>query len=117
MPFQVAIQRGVRVYHDQTTRPLNDIRWELFTLLAHGAFVTMVDKMGYDGWLDPVAYERIGAALPRRGPSASISVSRPCTKWGFSTTPARGIGLAARQTRELVREFPRRTRKRASTNT
>ena len=63
LPYQVAIQRGVRMYHDQTTRPLNDIRWELFTLLAHGAFVTMVDKTAYDGWLDPVAYERIGAAF------------------------------------------------------
>lgn len=59
-PFQVAIQRGVRMYHDQTTRPLNDMRWELLTLLAHGAFVTMVDKTGFDGWMDPVAYERIG---------------------------------------------------------
>ena len=60
---QVAMQRGVRMYHDQTTRPLNDIRWELLTLLAHGAFVTMVDKTGFDGWLDPVAYERTGAAF------------------------------------------------------
>lgn len=63
LPYQVAIQRGVRMYHDQTTRPLNDIRWELFTLLSHGAFVTMVDKTGFDGWLDPVAYQRIGAAF------------------------------------------------------
>ena len=63
LPFQVAMQRGVRMYHDQTTRPLNDIRWELLTLLAHGAFVTMVDKTGFDGWLDPVAYERIGIAF------------------------------------------------------
>ena len=61
--FQVAMQRGVRMYHDQTTRPINDIRWELATLLAHGAFVTMVDKTGYDGSLDPVAYSRIGAAF------------------------------------------------------
>ncbi len=61
--FQVAIQRGVRVYHDQTTRPLNDLRWELFTLLSHGAFVTMVDKTAFDGGLDPVAYERFGAAF------------------------------------------------------
>ncbi len=61
--YQVAIQRGVRGYHDQTTRPLNDMRWELFTLLAHGAFVTMVDKTGFDGWLDPVAYRRIGQLL------------------------------------------------------
>lgn len=62
-PYQVAIQRGVRMYHDQTTRPLPDIRWELFTLLAHGAFVTMVDKTGLEGTLDPVAYERIGEAF------------------------------------------------------
>lgn len=60
-PFQVAVQRGVRMYHDQTTRPLNDMRWEMFSLLAHGAFVTMIDKTAYDGWLDPVAYERVGA--------------------------------------------------------
>jgi hypothetical protein len=60
LPYQVAIQRGVRMYHDQTTRPVNDMRWELFTLLAHGAFVTMVDKTAFDGSLDPVAYERFG---------------------------------------------------------
>ena len=59
-PYQVAMQRGVRMYHDQTLRPLADLRWELFTLLAHGAFVTMVDKTGLEGKLDPVAYERIG---------------------------------------------------------
>ncbi len=62
-PVQVAMQRGVRMYHDQTTRPLADIRWELFTLLSHGTFVTMVDKTGFDGSLDPVAYERIGSAF------------------------------------------------------
>jgi hypothetical protein len=62
-PFQVAMQRGVRMYHDQTTRPLADIRWELLTLLAHGAFVTMVDKTAFDGSLDPVAYQRIGDAF------------------------------------------------------
>lgn len=63
LPFQVAMQRGVRMYHDQTTHPLNDIRWELLTLLAHNAFVTVVDKTGFDGWLDQVAYERIGKAF------------------------------------------------------
>ena len=63
IPFQVAMQRGVRMYHDQTTRPLNDLRWELMTLLAHGSFVTVVDKTAYDGWLDSVAYRRIGAAF------------------------------------------------------
>ncbi|MBN2133276.1 MAG: hypothetical protein JW741_27500 [Sedimentisphaerales bacterium] len=63
LPVQVAMQRGVRMYHDQTTRPLHDIRWELLTLLAHNAFVTVVDKTGFDGWLDPVAYGRIGRAF------------------------------------------------------
>ncbi len=62
-PFQVAMQRGVRMYHDQTTRPLHDLRWELLTLLSHGAFVTIVDKTGFDGSLDPVTYERIGEAF------------------------------------------------------
>lgn len=62
-PFQIAMQRGVRMYHDQTTRPLNDLRWELFTLLSHGGFVTIVDKTAFDGWLDPVAYERFGTAF------------------------------------------------------
>jgi hypothetical protein len=56
---QVVMQRGVRHYHDQTTRPLNDMRWETLTLLAHGAFGTMVDKTAYDGWLDPVFYQRL----------------------------------------------------------
>lgn len=63
LPYQVAIQRGVRMYHDQTTRPINDMRWETFTLLAHGAFVTMIDKTAFDGSLDPVAYQRIGEVL------------------------------------------------------
>jgi hypothetical protein len=62
-PFQVAISRDARVYHNQTVRPLADLRWEMFTLLAHGAFVTVVDKTAFDGGLDPVAYERIGEAF------------------------------------------------------
>jgi len=57
-PFNAAIQRGVRGYHDQTTRPLNDLRWELLDLLAHGAFVTLIDKTGFDGRIDPAAYDR-----------------------------------------------------------
>ncbi len=63
VPYQLAMQRSLRIYADQTTRPLADIRWELFTLLAHGAMVTMVDKTGCDGSLDPVVYERTGAAF------------------------------------------------------
>jgi hypothetical protein len=57
--YQVVMQRGVRMYHDQTCRPLNDLRWEMFSLLAHGAQVTIVDKTPFSGALDPVAYGRI----------------------------------------------------------
>jgi hypothetical protein len=39
------------------------MRWEMLTLLSHGAFVTMIDKTAYDGGLDPVAYQRIGDVL------------------------------------------------------
>jgi hypothetical protein len=63
VPYQLAMQRSLRIYADQTTRPLADIRWELFTLLSHGAMVTMVDKTGCDGSLDPVVYQRTGAAF------------------------------------------------------
>lgn len=63
LPYQVAIQRGVRMYHDQTTRPLHDMRWETMSLLAHGAFVTMIDKTAFDGSLDPMAYQRMGQVL------------------------------------------------------
>ncbi len=82
-PVQVAMQRGVRMYHDQTTRPLNDMRWELLTLLAHGTFVTMVDKTAYDGWLDPVAYERFGQAF------AEVHAKRE----HFGQAPLADVGL------------------------
>ncbi len=80
---QVAMQRGVRMYHDQTTRPLHDLRWELLTLLSHGAFVTVVDKTAFDGWLDPVAYERIGTAFEE------ARSKRP----HFGQTPLQDVGL------------------------
>lgn len=57
--YQVVMQRGTRMYHDQTCRPLQDLRWEMFSLLAHGAQVTMVDKTPFSGEMDPVAYGRI----------------------------------------------------------
>jgi hypothetical protein len=60
MRYQVAMSRHARIYHDNTCRPVNDLRWELLTLRAHGSQVTIVDKTGYDGWLDPVAYARMG---------------------------------------------------------
>ncbi len=81
--LQVAIQRGVRMYHDQTTRPLNDIRWELLTLCAHGAFVTMVDKLGFDGTLDPVAYHRIGKAFQEVHKKKSFFYHKPIYEVGI----------------------------------
>lgn len=97
-PFQVAIQRGVRMYHDQTTRPLNDMRWEIFTLLAHGAFVTMIDKTAYDGWLDPVAYDRIGELLGEAKAKRAY----------FGHTPVREVGiyLSARSRDWIGRDKP-----------
>ena len=82
-PFQVVMQRGVRMYHDQTTRPLADIRWELLTLLAHNAFVTMVDKTGFEGRLDPVAYDRIGAAFREAKAKRSEFGQRPIYEVGL----------------------------------
>jgi len=98
LPVQVAIQRGVRMYHDQTTRPLNDIRWELLMLLAHGAFVTMVDKTGFDGWLDPVAYERIGIAFKEAHAKKAY--------WGHEPVPEVGIYFSSRTRDWLGREQP-----------
>ncbi len=97
-PFQVAVQRGVRMYHDQTTRPLNDMRWETFTLLAHGAFVTMIDKTAYDGWLDPVAYGRIGTLL---GEARS-------KRKEFGHAPVRDVGIyfSARSRDAIGRDKP-----------
>lgn len=91
---QVAIQRGVRMYHDQTTRPLNDIRWELLTLLAHGAFVTMVDKLGFDGVPDPVAYKRIQSAFQEAHTKSKYFFHKPYYEVGlyFSSRTRDWIG-------------------------
>ena len=92
-PFQVAVQRGVRMYHDQTTRPLQDMRWEMSTLLAHGAFVTLIDKTAYDGRLDPVAYDRIGVLL---GEARSKRAE-------FGHEPVRDVGiLFSARTRDWI---------------
>ncbi len=100
VPYQVAIQRGVRMYHDQTTRPLHDMRWETLTLLAHGAFVTMIDKTAFNGGLDPVAYERMGKVLAEAREK----------RMHFGHTPLLDIGLYfSSRTRDwFAREEPGR---------
>lgn len=80
---QVAMQRGVRMYHDQTTRPLNDLRWELFTLLSHGTFVTIVDKTAFDGWLDPLAYERFQSLFEEVRAKRPLFAGRPVAEAGI----------------------------------
>ncbi|HAM73601.1 MAG TPA: hypothetical protein DCM86_18365 [Verrucomicrobiales bacterium] len=97
-PFQIAMQRGVRMYHDQTTRPLEDLRWELFTLLAHGGFVTIVDKTGFDGGLDPVAYERFGQLFE--------SVAARRTHFGQEPVQEVGIYYSSRTRDWVGREKP-----------
>jgi hypothetical protein len=97
-PFQVAMQRGVRMYHDQTTRPLTDIRWELLTLLSHGAFVTMVDKTGLTGTLDPVAYRRIGDAFKE---AQSL-----CPQFGHKPVYEVGLYFSSRSRDWLGRDQP-----------
>jgi len=59
-PVQVATSRTMHGYHDFNVRPLAELKWEVFTYLAHGAQCTVVDKANYDGTLDRVAYERLG---------------------------------------------------------
>jgi hypothetical protein len=59
-PVQGVSSRGVWDYHDFTVRPVAEMKWEVLTYLAHGAQLTMVDKLNYDGSLDRVAYERLG---------------------------------------------------------
>lgn len=95
---QVAMQRGVRMYHDQTTRPLDDIRWELLTLLAHGSFVTMVDKTAFDGGLDPVAYERIGQAF--------AEARRLRDRFGHEPVQHAGLYYSSRSRDWMGRETP-----------
>ncbi len=59
-PFQAVTSRTVHGYHDFNVRPVAELKWEVFTYLAHGAQCTIVDKANYDGGLDRLAYERIG---------------------------------------------------------
>ena len=100
---QVVMQRGVRHYHDQTTRPLNDIRWETMTLLAHGAFGTMVDKTAYDGWLDPVFYERWERCSERLTRSPDTS-AKPFLPMSASTSAiARGIRWPGKRRQVVAR--------------
>ena len=81
--YQVVMQRGARFYHDQTTRPLNDLRWEMFALLMHGSQVTIVDKTPFEGQLDPVAYSRM----------AEVFKEVQAKREHFGQTPVYDVGI------------------------
>jgi len=82
-PFQIAISRDARCYHNQTVRPLADLRWEVFALLAHGGFVTVVDKLGFEGWLDPVCYQRLGLVFKEARAKRATFSGRPLQEVGI----------------------------------
>src|ERR1700722_13551723 len=81
--IQCVTSRSVYNYHDFSVRPVADMKWEVFTYLAHGAQCTIVDKANYDGSLDPVVYERIGSVF------ADAQRARHC----FGHTPLQEVGL------------------------
>lgn len=96
--YQVAISRHARIYHDNTCRPVNDLRWEVLTLLSHGSQVTVVDKTGYDGWLDPVAYARLGEVFTEARSKARF--------FGHSQLPEVGLYYSVRSRDWYGRETP-----------
>ncbi len=59
-PTQIATSRSVYDYFDPTIRPVAEMKWEVLLYAAHGTQCTVVDKVNYDGTLDPLAYERLG---------------------------------------------------------
>ncbi|MBM3496075.1 MAG: hypothetical protein FJX72_17405, partial [Armatimonadetes bacterium] len=85
---QGVTSRGVFDYHDFTVRPAAEIEWEVMTYLAHGAQCTIVDKLYYDGALEPAAYDRIGLAF------AGARAKRDL--FGHEPVPEVGIYYSAR---------------------
>ena len=59
-PTQIATSRSVYDYFDPTIRPVAEMKWEVLTYASLGTQCTVVDKVNYDGTLDPLAYERLG---------------------------------------------------------
>jgi len=80
---QGVTSRSVYDYHDFTVRPAADLKWEVFTYLAHGAQCTIVDKANYDGTSDPLVYERIAAIFDEARRKREL----------FGQEPMREVGL------------------------
>ena len=75
--------RGIREYHDYTVRPAIDIKAEVMTYLAHGAFCTIVDKADYEGTLDHEAYRRMGEAFGEARAKSEYFGHRPVREAGI----------------------------------
>jgi hypothetical protein len=56
----MSTSRGAHGYSDYTLRPEADLKWEVFTYLAHGARAFPADDALYDGSLQPQFYELMG---------------------------------------------------------
>ncbi|MCS7224834.1 MAG: hypothetical protein NZ959_09805 [Armatimonadetes bacterium] len=80
---QGVTSRGVFDYHDFTVRPESEIRWEVFTYLAHGSFCTIVDKAYYDGSIEPVAFERVGRVFREAQEKREYFGHRPIQRVGI----------------------------------
>ena len=62
-PFQVVGSRSMYNYHEYSLRPTEDLRFEVMNILSNGGTFTLVDKAGYDGWFDPVVYQRMSGVF------------------------------------------------------
>jgi hypothetical protein len=82
-PTQVATSRSMYEYYDPTIRPLADMSWEVSTCHAHGAQVTIVDKIRYDGTQDPLVYERIGKVFGEAKSKQQYLGHRPLQEVGL----------------------------------
>lgn len=82
-PVQGVTSRGVFDYHDFTVRPAAEIKWEVMTYLSHGAQCTIVDKLYYDGALEPLAYDRIGEAFGEAHSKRSLFGHEPVPEVGL----------------------------------
>ncbi|MEQ8846758.1 alpha-amylase family protein [Botrimarina sp.] len=71
-PFEMVSWRMNRIT-DFTVKGLHQLRWEVFTGLAHGGSVMLIDQPFHDGRLDPAAYDQMTAVFAEaKGRSAQF---------------------------------------------
>ena len=59
-PFEILSQRFHMGWGDWTLRPLEALKYDAATILAHGGLVSIGDQLYGDGGFEPIVYERIG---------------------------------------------------------